>query len=187
MLPATPELSTKDKAKAARLLKIFNQTLEEHNVKRTGQKNACAICRRPFTQYQPFQDHDHKCCARRKKDHLNRFCGKCNRGLLCFLCNRHYVPAIEEMLKDEVDPQRVVQYVIGWSNEIKLKGGYAPKVKAKTPSKVSRKQKSVRRSPSTNATGGPSVVVSESRRQSGTSRSRRFSESCKAKHSGVLV
>ncbi len=133
------ELTSKEKAKAARLMKIFNQTLEEHNVKRTEQKNACAICRRPFSQFTAFQDHDHKCCARKRKDHLNRFCGKCNRGLLCFLCNRHYVPAIEEMLKDGVDAMKVIQYVIGWHSEIALKGGYAPKEKISKARRLPKK------------------------------------------------
>lgn len=47
----------------------------------TLQNNKCAICRLPFTDT-PTVDHDHACCANRKKT-----CGKCVRGLLCMNCN----------------------------------------------------------------------------------------------------
>jgi hypothetical protein len=128
----------------------YQQTLEEHNAKRTDQTNACAICRRPFSQYQAYQDHDHKCCARpRKKE--GRYCGKCNRGLLCFLCNKKAVAWLEQLAKWGIDIEKVLEYIRFWTREITLKGGYASKApKAKTPRKrkskagVPRKQKSVR-------------------------------------------
>ena len=130
-------MTSAEKAKEKRLRLVYNQSLEEHNAKRTEQKNACALCRRPFSQYQAYQDHDHDCCSRHRKDSLNRFCGKCNRGLLCFICNKKYVPAIEMMLRDGVDAAKIVQYVIGWQNEIKLKGGYAENSRAQRRSKKS--------------------------------------------------
>ena len=139
----TPKLSTKDRAKAKRLMDTYQQTLEEHNAKRTEQKNACAICRRPFSQYQAYQDHDHKCCSRpRKKE--GRYCGKCNRGLLCFLCNKKAVAWLEQLAKWGIDIEAVLEYIRHWTREITLKGGYAPKAEPKRKkSRVARQQKVV--------------------------------------------
>jgi hypothetical protein len=64
------KLSKSQKAKDARLRSIYNTTLEEQNVTRETQHNACAICRRPFGQFQAYQDHDHKCCPRRLHNFL---------------------------------------------------------------------------------------------------------------------
>lgn len=46
-----------------------------------GQDNVCAICAQPFGAKGPHIDHDHECCPG------SRSCGKCVRGLLCWLCN----------------------------------------------------------------------------------------------------
>jgi hypothetical protein len=130
------KLSTADRAKAARLLSIYLMTLEEHNAKRAEQKNACAICRRPFTQFKAFQDHDHACCPRR----LKHFCGKCNRGLLCYLCNKYAVGLLEWLVKVDIDFERVVEYKKFWDATIKARGGYGPKPKSKKAAAKLRKE-----------------------------------------------
>lgn len=119
-------MTSAEKAKDKRLRATYKQTLGEHNAKRAEQLNACAICRRPFTQFQPYQDHDHLCCPRRKKE----FCGKCNRALLCYLCNKWAVAAIERMRKVGIDPLAVIKYVDDWAVTIRAKGGYEQKEKS---------------------------------------------------------
>ncbi len=134
------ELSTQDRAKQRRLATIYNQTLEEHNAKRAEQKDACAICRRPFSQFQAYQDHDHACCPRRKK----RYCGKCNRGLLCYLCNKKAIGILEYMKKVDIPIQKAVDYITSWTAIIAAKGGYVPTAKAtKSSSRVRKKQTGV--------------------------------------------
>jgi hypothetical protein len=133
-------MTSAERAKEKRLIATFNQTLEEHNAKRAEQHDACILCGRPFADYQAYQDHDHDCCYPKRKK-ANHFCGKCNRGLLCFLCNKFYVPAIERMLRDKIDIQKVIDYVLGWKKVIQAKGGYAPKEKSP---KLRKAKKSVR-------------------------------------------
>ncbi len=128
------ELSKSEKAKDKRLREIYNTTLEAQNAKRQTQNNACAICRRSFGQYQAYQDHDHKCCPRR----LHRYCGRCNRGLLCYLCNKYAVGLIEWMRKMDIPFDKVVEYIKFWDAEIARKGGYEPKP---TKTKSRRKTK----------------------------------------------
>jgi len=159
------QLTTAEKAKDKRLRDVYNTTLEEQNAKREQQRNACAICRRPFSQFAAFQDHDHKCCARHRKESLNRFCGKCNRGLICFLCNKKYVPMVERMLKDHVDPADVTKYIRDWTAEITLKGGYGEKPKTKSKATSRRKQKSVRRRATSTPANRPPTDKALSRNQ----------------------
>jgi hypothetical protein len=130
------QLSSKDRAKDKRLREIYNTTLEAQNAKRDEQKNACAICRRPFNQFQAYQDHDHKCCPRR----LKRFCGLCNRGLLCYLCNKYAVGLLEWMEKMGIHIDKVVEYKRFWDAEVVRKGGYAPKEKVKSKGSKSRRK-----------------------------------------------
>lgn len=132
------KLTTAERAKDNRLRKIYNTTLEAQNAQKFDQGNGCAICGRDFGKFVMFQDHDHKCCPRR----LKNFCGKCNRGLLCYLCNKHAVGLIEWLRKMDIPLTKVVEYVYFWDAEITKKGGYEPKEKKKT-AKVRRKQKSV--------------------------------------------
>lgn len=173
------KLTTAERAKGRRLQETFNQTLEEHNAKRKEQLNACYICRRPFSQYQAYQDHDHACCPRRKK----KFCGLCNRGLLCFLCNKKAVAAVEYMRKVGIDPEKVVQYVNHWTVVIKSKGGYVPEQKTK---RVSKKQASLRLRDRPPTKGGSTVDVSVRSSEPGKSGERRKPKSSKAKSSRVL-
>jgi hypothetical protein len=120
------QLTKSQKAKDKRLREIYNTTLEAHNEKRyVEQSNRCAICNRDFKEFICYQDHDHRCCPRRTK----RFCGKCNRGLLCFLCNKKAVAAIEYMEKVGINPERVLEYIRNWTATITARGGYAPKAK----------------------------------------------------------
>lgn len=134
------ELTKSEKAKDKRLREIYNMTLEEHNAKRASQNNGCAICGRNFGKFAAFQDHDHKCCPIR----LHRFCGKCNRGILCYLCNKYAVGLIEWMRKMNIPMKKVVEYVNFWDEEIKRRGGYEPKESSKAKRRRSSKQKSVR-------------------------------------------
>jgi hypothetical protein len=174
---STIKLSSKDRAKDKRLREIYNRSLEDQNAQRAEQKNACAICRRPFNQFTAFQDHDHKCCPRR----LKKFCGLCNRGLLCYLCNKYAVGLIEWMRKMDIPMQKVVDYCTFWDGVIAAKGGYAPKEKVKSPRKrTRRKQTSVRRSPEPRPDDGATMVVSEPRSQPGINRIRRVTQSRKA-------
>ena len=135
------QLSKSEIAKDKRLREIYNTTLEAQNEQRRIQKNACEICRRPFSQFQAYQDHDHKCCPRR----LKRYCGKCNRSLLCYLCNKKAVGSFEYLIKLGIDPQKVVDYFKGWDIVVAAKGGYAPKEKTPRPKarRVSKKQRGV--------------------------------------------
>ena len=133
----TNQLTSKERAKDKRLREIYNTTLEAQNEQRSKQKNACAICRRSFTQFAAFQDHDHKCCPRR----LKRFCGLCNRGLLCYLCNKYAVGLLEWMRKMDIPMAAVAAYIPEWDAIITAKGGYAPKEKIKSPRKKKRSQR----------------------------------------------
>lgn len=157
-----PSTKSRDKAKDKRLQTIYNTTLEKQNEKRVAQKNACAICRRSFSQFTAFQDHDHKCCPRR----LKRFCGLCNRGLICYLCNKYAVGLVEWMRKMDISFDRVIAYIKFWDAEITRKGGYAPKEKGKSKKRKSRsKQTRLRRSDDSSQTLGASVVEPLSRSQ----------------------
>jgi hypothetical protein len=92
----------------------------------------CAICGRSFASFVKFQDHDHRCCPRR----LKKFCGKCNRGLLCYLCNKYAVGLLEWMAKMGITIEKVVAYKQFWDVELVRRGAYEPKA---TPKKSRRK------------------------------------------------
>jgi hypothetical protein len=156
-------LTSGEKAKDRRLREIFNTTLEAQNEQRKEQHNACAICGRPFTQFQAYQDHDHDCCPKKQR----KYCGKCNRGLLCFLCNKKAVAIIEWMAKVGIDPRKVIAYIESWTEIIKAKGGYAPKEKTTQAKKrrVPKKQTSVRHSDAARKTDRATVVEGQSRNQ----------------------
>jgi hypothetical protein len=111
----TPQERAKDK----RLRDIYTSSLEKFNALLVEQNCCCAICQRPFVVgagsgefkqevYTPFQDHDHACCPRR----LHKFCGLCNRGLLCYTCNKFVVGVIEKM---KIPVDRLLAYLQKWS------------------------------------------------------------------------
>ena len=128
------QLTTAERAKDKRLQTIYNTTLEKQNEQRAKQFNKCAICHRDFAKFTAFQDHDHQCCPRR----LHEFCGKCNRALLCFGCNKFVVGILERQYVDKVRIEplvllaRLVAYFEYWNPILKSNGAYAgkPKVKA---------------------------------------------------------
>ena len=113
-------MTPQERAKDKRLRDTFNSSLEKFNAKMMEQNCCCAICERPFVAgagsgafnkkvYTPFQDHDHACCPRR----LKKFCGLCNRGLLCFGCNKYVVGVIE---RQKVPIDRLVAYLNKWKH-----------------------------------------------------------------------
>jgi len=136
-------VTSAEKAKDRRLQDIYKMSLAEQNVRRMEQGNACACCGRDFTKFTPFQDHEHKCCPRRVK----KFCGKCNRGLLCYPCNKFVVGVLERQSVNGVKiPVQVLltkmkAYFDYWEPILKAKGCYDEKPKAETT--VRRKKKSV--------------------------------------------
>lgn len=132
-------MTSREKAKDTRLKNTYNSSLAEFNEKLADQSGLCAICQRDFSEFQAYQDHFHGCCPRR----LKKFCGRCNRGILCYLCNK-FVMGIVEKMKIPVD--RLLAYLQKWEPILRAKGAYDPKPEVKTKSKSRRKKKSVRRS-----------------------------------------
>jgi hypothetical protein len=138
------QLTSAERAKDKRLRDIYNTTLEAQNEQRAKQGNRCAICRRDFAKFTAFQDHEHKCCPRR----LKKFCGRCNRSLLCFSCNKFVVGVLERQSVDgkKLNPlwllKQIIAYFEYWNPILKAKGCYEEKPKEKTA--VSRKKKRIR-------------------------------------------
>jgi hypothetical protein len=67
------------------LKELYHTTVEWYEEKFLEQDKHCALC--PATQQSDSGkrlsvDHDHNCCSGK------RACGECNRGLLCFNCNK---------------------------------------------------------------------------------------------------
>ena len=118
-----------ERAKDKRLRDVYNTTLEKQNEQRVKQDNKCAICRRSFERFTAFMDHEHKCCPRR----LKKFCGRCNRSLLCFSCNKFVVGLLEKQSVDKVllDPlwllSQMTKYFEFWNPILKQKGCYEEK------------------------------------------------------------
>lgn len=113
-------MTSQEAAKDKRLRATFNSSLVGFRQRMAEQNNCCAICERPFLVgagsgqfnkevYTAFQDHDHACCPRR----LRKFCGKCNRGLLCYTCNKFVVGVIEKM---KIPVVRLLAYLEKWKH-----------------------------------------------------------------------
>ena len=113
-------MTTAERLKDKRLRDTYNSSLEAFNTLMAEQHNCCAICERPFIVgagsrefkkevYTPFQDHFHGCCPRR----LKKFCGLCNRGLLCYLCNKFVVGVIE---MKSIPADRLAAYMAKWAH-----------------------------------------------------------------------
>jgi hypothetical protein len=64
-----------------KLLSLYGITLDELEAMIEFQGGGCSICRRPVDLTSAHVDHDHACCPGQ------RTCGKCLRGVLCYLCN----------------------------------------------------------------------------------------------------
>jgi hypothetical protein len=134
-------MTSAERAKDKRLRDIYGCTLEAQNAERALQGNCCAICGRDFSKFTAFQDHEHGCCPRK----LKKFCGKCNRGLICYLCNKWLVGVLERQARD-ISPielcQRVLVYLEKWNKILKGRGCYEkPEAKKAT---VCKKKKSIR-------------------------------------------
>jgi hypothetical protein len=124
-------------AKDKRQKKIFNSSLEQFNADMAAQNNCCAVCERPFVVganpnkvftkafYIPFRDHDHRCCPRR----LHIYCGLCNRGLLCYICNKFVVGIME---KHCIPVERLTAYMTKWAG---IKPREHPRARAKRKKK----------------------------------------------------
>lgn len=131
--------TTAAEAKEYRLRTVYKQTPEEHEALKASQNNKCALCPRTFPKFMAYQDHDHKCCkAGRKKQ--RRYCGKCNRGLLCFICNKKVIGALEYIEKLGNDVEKALKYLRDWHEILVARGAYEPKAEEK---RVRKKQKSV--------------------------------------------
>jgi len=130
-------------AKAYRLRTAYKLTIEQHEQMLKDQNYQCGNCNRKFKPvgtFMAFHDHDGKCCARR----LKRYCGLCNRALLCYVCNAKVVGHIEAWLKQGEDVIGSVNYINKWNNILKERGAYAPKPEVKKTKRVRKSKKSVR-------------------------------------------
>src|ERR1017187_817263 len=63
------------------LKSVYDMTPGEWDDLFEAQNGSCAICGEVGKKLQI--DHDHDCCPAT----LRRYCGGCNRGLICFNCN----------------------------------------------------------------------------------------------------
>jgi hypothetical protein len=122
-------MTSKEKAADARLRRVYKKTLEDKKREIAEQGNGCAICGRPYPEYILNQDHDHACCKRPrgKKGNTATFCGKCNRGWLCYLCNKWAIGGLEYMAKVNIPAEKAFAYLKKWHQVIVERGGYAPK------------------------------------------------------------
>jgi hypothetical protein len=119
-------VTTAAEAKEYRLRTVYKQTVGEHNALRESQGNKCPLCDRSFKKYMAYQDHDHLCCsAGRKKQ--RRYCGKCCRGLLCFICNKKVIGALEYIEKLGVDVEKAMKYLRDWHEILIARGAYESK------------------------------------------------------------
>lgn len=97
---------------------------EWYETKLQEQDGGCGICHgdngeRPFAV-----DHDHNCCSPfQKRQSAIKACGKCNRGLLCSVCNQRlgyfeqFLEALDESyeLKANSWESRALQYLARYS------------------------------------------------------------------------
>ena len=138
------KLSSADRAKDRNLQRVYKKTLAQKLAEIAAQGGGCAICGRAYPEYTLYQDHDHNCCnpPRGKKARAKAtFCGKCNRGWLCYICNRFVIGALEYAESMRVPIAKIVPYLTGWKIKIVERGGYEPKpepVKAKRTSKAKK-------------------------------------------------
>lgn len=64
------------------LTRKFNITPREYSQMLDAQGGVCAICKKAPSDKRLAVDHDHSCCPE-----TGSSCGKCIRGLLCWMCN----------------------------------------------------------------------------------------------------
>ena len=136
-------MTTSEKAQDARLRRVYKKTLADKKRDIEDQGGGCAICGRPHPEYILNQDHAHACCnpPRGKKRNTFTCCGRCNRGWLCYLCNRWAIGALEYMAKVNIDWGRAIDYLRKWEPILRERGCYEPKEKA---SKLRKTKKNIR-------------------------------------------
>jgi hypothetical protein len=134
-------LTSAQKAADARLRRVYKKTLADKEREIAEQGGGCAICGRPWPEFDLYQDHDHACCKRPKgkKGNTATFCGKCNRGWLCYLCNKWAIGGLEFMAKVNIPAARAIKYLLFWHEEIVKRGGYEPKEETKRKSRYKKK------------------------------------------------
>lgn len=83
----------------------YGMDIETYNLMFEMQGGVCAICLEPEKDGKKLAvDHDHRCCPETPA------CGRCNRKLLCFICNTSLGRA--ERSSDPVaHAERLVQYL----------------------------------------------------------------------------
>lgn len=131
-------MTTKDRAADLRLRRLYGITLVEYNRQLKKQGSCCAICRRPPAKNRLAVDHNHKVerakvTARRSFDvwvatapsegvgsymHTTKAAAVAEvklilkrrsvRGLLCMVCNRKVLGAMERF---KVRPDAVIEYL----------------------------------------------------------------------------
>lgn len=116
------------KAQDLRLRKIYKTTKVVFDFQVKEQGGGCAICGRKFPQFRAFQDHFHGCCPTKGKDKKTTFCGRCTRGVLCYLCNKFVVGYME---KQGIDPNKLAAYMNKWAAILKTRGVLMAPVKRK--------------------------------------------------------
>jgi hypothetical protein len=99
-------MTTKEKAKDARLKRIYGKSLSWYNKQFKKQGGVCAMCSRPPKRLGLFVDHNHKS-------------GQV-RALLCMICNRKILGLIE---KYKIVPQRIVDYLKQYDSDNPLVKG----------------------------------------------------------------
>jgi hypothetical protein len=141
--PVENELTPEQKSKDKRLRTVYKTTLVAQTALLEEQHNSCALCGRPFTEYRAFQDHWHACCHPSKK--MTEYCGKCNRGVLCYLCNKYVIGMLEGVATQGKSPipiiefcKRILAYFVHWEPILAARGACA---KEKTKIATVRKKK----------------------------------------------
>lgn len=123
-------MTASEKAADARLRRIYKKTLADKTREIREQGDMCAICGRLYPAYTLNQDHDHACCnPPRSKKNRAKFvcCGKCNRGWLCYLCNRWAIGSLEYMAKVNIPAEKAFAYLKKWHAVLKERGCYEGK------------------------------------------------------------
>jgi len=138
---SSTKLTSAQRAADARLRRVYKKTLADKEREIAEQGGGCAICGRPYPEYTLYQDHDHECCKRPKgkKGNTATFCGKCNRGWCCYLCNKWAIGGLEFMQKVNIPAARAIAYLKDWHQKIVERGGYEPKEETKRKPRYPKK------------------------------------------------
>ncbi len=94
-------------------LKLYKWDIPQFEAKLVEQGGHCALCDNVAGKKSLHVDHDHTCCP----DHKRVTCGKCNRGILCQVCNTR-LGYLEQLLKD-FPSERVDQAEIYLRNSVR--------------------------------------------------------------------